>query len=344
MSASGNAISTLSRSSRNAEPLLDPAALVADLRDAGFDDWAAELGGLLQARLAPGAHGNLPEWIAAIGQLPAIDRQRGRFDRAAVGVPDLELTPAERESAVAALRALAPWRKGLFCFGDIEIDTEWRSNLKWDRVAAALGSLEGRQVLDVGCGNGYYAWRMRAAGAERVIGIDPTLLYVAQFAALNRFLLPEPVHVLPLRLEDLPPAGGRFDTAFSMGVLYHSRAPIEHLRALRDAVRPAGEVVLETIVLPGNEALSRTPPDRYARMRNVWHLPSVPELLTWLDRTGLRDAQIVDVTPTTTDEQRSTGWMTFESLAEALDPDDPSRTVEGWPAPHRAIVIAKRPA
>ena len=253
------------------------------------------------------------------------------------------MTPEQRERVVTALKALAPWRKGPFRVGDIDIDAEWRSNLKWDRVAAAIGSLEGRKVLDVGCGNGYYAWRMRAAGATVVIGVDPTLLYVAQFVAIKRFLLQEPVHILPLRLEELPPTAGRFDTSFSMGVLYHSRSPIEHLRSLRDSVRPGGEVVLETIVLPGEEALSRTPPGRYARMRNVWHLPTVAELLTWLDRAGLREARVADVTMTTTDEQRSTEWMTFESLAEALDPSDPARTVEGWPAPHRAIVVARRP-
>ena len=28
------------------------------------------------------------------------------------------------------------------------------------------------------------------------------------------------------------------------------------------------------------------------------------------------------------------------SLAEALDPSDPSRTVEGWPAPRRVVVLA----
>jgi tRNA (mo5U34)-methyltransferase len=52
---------------------------------------------------------------------------------------------------------------------------------------------------------------------------------------------------------------------------------------------------------------------------------------------------MVAVTDTTVHEQRSTEWMPFESLAEALDPDDPSRTIEGLPAPMRAIVICKSP-
>jgi tRNA (mo5U34)-methyltransferase len=75
----------------------------------------------------------------------------------------------------------------------------------------------------------------------------------------------------------------------------------------------------------------------------VWLLPTIAELTTWLTRSGFRDIQIVDQAITTTDEQRSTDWMTFESLAEALDPDDPSRTVEGWPAPRRVVVTALAP-
>ena len=41
------------------------------------------------------------------------------------------------------------------------------------------------------------------------------------------------------------------------------------------------------------------------------------------------------------DEQRSTEWMRFDSLASALDPNDSGRTVEGWPAPERALLLAE---
>jgi len=76
-------------------------------------------------------------------------------------------------------------------------------------------------------------------------------------------------------------------------------------------------------------------------MRNVWLLPTIAELATWLTQSGFRDIEFVDESLTTIDEQRSTEWMTFDSLAQALDPDDPSRTVEGWPAPRRVVVLAK---
>jgi tRNA (mo5U34)-methyltransferase len=34
--------------------------------------------------------------------------------------------------------------------------------------------------------------------------------------------------------------------------------------------------------------------------------------------------------------------MQFESLDAALDPDDSTRTIEGYPAPIRSIVIAQK--
>ena len=183
---------------------------------------------------------------------------------------------------------------------------------------------------------------MRRAGAAAVIGVDPTLLFAMQFLAVNVFAHDAHVFILPCRLEETPPAGGAFDTTFSMGVLYHQRDPLAHLERLAESLRPGGQLVLETLFLPGDEPRAETPPDRYARMRNVWLLPTVPQLVRWLEDTGYADIDIVDRSITTTDEQRSTAWMRFESLREALDPSDSSRTVEGWPAPRRVIVTAIR--
>jgi tRNA (mo5U34)-methyltransferase len=235
---------------------------------------------------------------------------------------------------------LSPWRKGPFDVAGIRIDAEWRSDLKWERLRNSIAPLDDRNVLDVGCGNGYYALQMRKAGARAVIGVDPSLLFVMQFLAVNSFEKDPGVFVLPARLHELPLPARQFDTTFSMGVLYHQRSPIDHLRQLRQTLRPDGQLVLETIYLPGDGAFARTPEDRYARMRNVWLLPSIDELSTWMRRSGYKDIHVIDKSMTTVDEQRSTEWMTFESLSEALDPNDPTLTVEGWPAPHRAVMTA----
>lgn len=303
--------------------VIDHNALARCLQRIGLDDWHATIKPIVDARLSDRQHGDFTSWQQT-----------------------LQALPDAREDSVALtklLRQLAPWRKGPFELSGVNIDAEWRSNLKWARIENVIEALDDRAVLDVGSGNGYYAVQMRRAGATTVIGIDPTLLYVMQFLAVNIFEQVSDVFVLPLRLHEIPLPAKKFDTAFSMGVLYHQRAPIDHLRQLRQTLKSGGQLVLETIYLPGEQAQSSTPEDRYARMRNVWHLPTVPELLTWLKRTGYEDLAIIDRSVTSVDEQRSTTWMTFESLLEALDPDNSSLTIEGWPAPRRVVVTAISP-
>jgi tRNA (mo5U34)-methyltransferase len=302
---------------------IDYSACWACLDELGLGAWRDQLADLVQHRLSPDSHGDFRKWQHALNEL----------------LDEPENTSRVRD----ALATLSPWRKGPFDLGKITIDAEWRSNLKWDRLLPGIASLEGRTILDVGCGNGYYAFRMKEHGARAVVGVDPTVLYVMQFLAVQRFLQVPDVFVLPLRLDDLPEDPHSFDTTFSMGVLYHQRSPLEHLRALLGTLRPGGQLVLETIYLPGDESSACTPPDRYARMRNVWLLPTIAELTTWLSRSGFRDIEIANQCRTTTDEQRSTEWMAFDSLAQALDPEDPNRTVEGWPAPRRVIAVANAP-
>ena len=151
------------------------------------------------------------------------------------------------------------------------------------------------------------------------------------------------MHVLPLALEQLPAEMRVFDTVVSMGVLYHRRSPLDHLLELRGCLRSGGQLVLETLVVEGDAGRVLVPEGRYTRMRNVWFLPSCDALQRWLRRCGYVDVRLADVTRTTVAEQHSTGWMTFQSLADFLDPADPTRTVEGLPAPTRAIVVATAP-
>ena len=128
-----------------------------------------------------------------------------------------------------------------------------------------------------------------------------------------------------------------------MGVLYHRRAPLTHLRDLRAQLGPqGGELILETLIVDGESPL--VPEGRYARMRNVWSLPDRETLCAWIRDAGFEHPRVVDVTPTTIEEQRTTPWMTFHSLREALDPQDSTRTIEGYPAPLRATVVAHAPS
>jgi tRNA (mo5U34)-methyltransferase len=183
---------------------------------------------------------------------------------------------------------------------------------------------------------------MKGAGADLVIGIDPSPLFIVQYWALQHFIQSDSVFVVPAACEDLPPDLEAFDTVFSMGVLYHRRAPMDHVLELRQLLKPGGQLVLETLVIEGDENAVLVPGDRYGRMGNVWFIPSVAALTRWLEKMRFSDINVIDVCTTTIEEQRSTDWMTFQSLSDFLDPDDHSKTVEGHPAPMRAVLTATR--
>ncbi|AKS40406.1 tRNA 5-methoxyuridine(34)/uridine 5-oxyacetic acid(34) synthase CmoB [Wenzhouxiangella marina] len=284
------------------------------------------------------AHGDHERWNAVLNELPAVDTGWSIEG----GVLVAGRAAPKPEQLAEALRALIPWRKGPLRLGGVDIETEWHSDWKWARIAPHV-DLSGHRVLDVGAGNGYFGWAMLAAGAEAVVGCDPTQLFIHQHEAISHFAGPAPNLLLASTLEDLHPALNDFDTVCSFGVLYHRRDPMDHLDRLKARLRPGGQLVLETLIIPGEDDRQLDPPDRYANMRNVHALPTVPRLLDWLEQAGFDAPRCVDRTLTTVEEQRSTDWMPFHSLANALDPDDPSRTIEGHPAPLRAVILATRP-
>jgi tRNA (mo5U34)-methyltransferase len=321
--------------------VIDFTPLEARWRDSDLAAWAERLPEDIRRGLDPERYGDLPRWEQALRELPDITPSSVDLDTARVRVGKAaDISESDAESLEASLRLLHPWRKGPFDLFGIHIDTEWRSDWKWQRVAPALAPLAGRRVLDVGCGSGYHCWRMLGAGAAEVIGIDPTPLFVIQFQALQKYIQRPEAWVLPLGIEHLPRDLAAFDTVFSMGVLYHRRSPLEHLMELRGALRDGGQLVLETLVVDGDVDTCLVPSGRYARMGNVWFIPSAAMLVRWLEKLGFRKSRLVDVNRTSTEEQRSTEWMTFHSLANFLDPYDPGKTVEGYPAPRRAIVTA----
>ena len=300
--------------------------------------WPADLPGwprdLAESRFSAAHHGDYDKWANAIEALPPMEQAATHYaDTVSIH------GKVDEHRLQTALQQLHPWRKGPFQIGDTEIDTEWRSDWKWARVAPALGDMSGERVLDIGCGNGYFGWRMLAAGAREVIGIDPTLLFCMQHLAIAHYTLDPRNWVLPLKAEELP-NNVQFDTVLSMGVIYHRRDPLEHTMQLADLTLPGGRVVLESLIVEGDEDL--IPAERYARMRNVWCVPTLSRMQSWLSDAGLTDIEVVDVSPTTAQEQRSTAWMRFESLAEALDPQDSSKTIEGYPAPQRAVLVAHK--
>jgi len=344
----------------NQQFFFDEDGFRSALKDSTINNWIDPLIEAVKNRQLH--HGDLPRWQAALDALPElpITNIDHNHETGVAALTDQDIAePSDSSAAIEptpyplsddaqalepALKRLSPWRKGPFRIAHVTIDTEWRSDWKWNRVSPHIADLTDRVVLDVGCGNGYHMWRMRAAGAKTVIGIDPGQLFSMQFRAIQHYIQDTSVHLLPLTMETLPENMRAFDTVFSMGVLYHRKDPQSHLNELLQAMQPGAELVLETLVTLGEEETTLNLDGRYARMRNIWQLPSVPMLGRWMKQSGFTNVRFVSLDTTSRLEQRTTHWMPYESLTESLDPNDLSLTVEGLPRPRRAIMLANAPS
>ena len=319
-------------------------SLLSRMHLSGLSPWAELLPLQIQQGLSHDRFGDLKRWQAVLDQLPLITADAVALTQSSITItakPEISLQ--QQSDLTNLLFQLKPWRKGPYTIHGVHIDTEWRSDLKWDRLENHIQPLRHKTILDIGCGSGYHGWRMIGAGADLVIGIDPSPLFVMQFQAVKHFAGEYPFYALPLGIESVPDKMRAFDTVFSMGVLYHRRSPMEHLIQCREALKSGGELVLESLVIEGDAQTVLLPQDRYAKMRNVWFLPSTPALAVWLERCGFVDIQLIDESITTNNEQRSTSWMQYESLTDFLDTNNPALTVEGYPAPRRAIFSARAP-
>jgi tRNA (mo5U34)-methyltransferase len=323
---------------------MDYKKLLATLNENNMTYWSSLLGAQLFEFFSILNHGDYPRWKSAVDNLPAIHNVNYDLDSDSVVIGSESECSTEQKNVIKEqLIELMPWRKGPFNLFGIEIDTEWQSNLKWERLKDQIKPLENRMVLDIGCGNGYYGWRMLGQKAKYVVGMDPTLLFFMQFQAIKKYLPDLNIDILPFGIQALPETALNFDTVFSMGVIYHRRDPMEHLAQLKNCLNSGGELVLETLVIESDKAKALIPKGRYAKMNNVWAIPSCHLLTEWVEQAGFDNVRVIDVTKTTIDEQRRTEWMKFESLADFLDKEDNNKTIEGHPSPTRAILIAEKP-
>lgn len=279
----------------------------------------------------------LQSFEAALSLVRRGDEPGWSIEQGEVVVP---LSAPAAEALEPALRALAPWRKGPFRFGALPLDAEWRADLKWARLVPLLPELCGRRVLDVGSGNGWYALAALGAGAREVRCVEPYALFRAQLHLVAALAGEARIAASAGRLEDLQEEA-LADVVLCMGVLYHAADPVAALRRLRERTAPGGTVVLETIVVPGEDPIAWHPPSLYAGARGFHTLPTRSCLEGWLRRAGYQSLRWSEPVATTPAEQRSTEWSTARSLADGISAEDPTRTIEGLPAPWRVIVVGR---
>ena len=286
-------------------------------------------------------NGNISKWSQAIDAIDSLPKGKVSLKLPYISINEESI---DSKSLLETLQKLKPWRKGPFMFNDLALESEWNGDMKWQRISKYIKPLINKRVLDVGAGNGYFTLRMAMEGAKRALGIEPFLLFNYQFRAIKS-IIESPLNalLLPVRLEQMPKIA-IFDTVFSMGVLYHQKDHMAHLSQLHDMMAPDAELVLETLVVESPNDFVLVPKGRYAQMRNVYNLPSIKTLKSWLNDSNFKNIRVVDVNKTTTEEQRKTSWIgeNGASLEDFLDPLDDSLTIEGYPAPTRATVLCER--
>lgn len=275
----------------------------------------------------------------ALASLPLIENITSTFGNS-VTIDALHVNDSDKEIIKECALALRPWRKGPFELFGTFIDTEWQSFIKYNLLEPYF-NLEGKVVGDIGCNNGYYLFRMLSQKPKKLVGFDPSALYKTQFDFINHFVKSDIVYEM-LGVEHLPMYEHKFDTLFCLGVLYHRSDPIQTLKALYQGLNPDGELILDTFMIDGNTPVALCPSKTYSKIPNVYFVPTIPALCNWLERAKFRDIEVLEIKKTDANEQRKTEWIYGESLEQFLDPNNPELTIEGFPAPKRVYIKAKR--
>ncbi len=251
-----------------------------------------------------------------------------------------ELDSNTLQTVYEVMRSFMPWRKGPFNVFGHAIDSEWRSERKWNRIVPTMPSLAGKVIADVGCNNGYYMFRMAHHRPNLVIGFEPYLQHYYAFQTLNNFAGFENLFADLLGVEHIALFENCFDIVFLMGILYHRVSPVGVLKNVKTSIRPGGYLIVESQGIPGTEPIALFPEERYAKVPGTYFVPTPSCLVNWLRRAGFDDINLFCTHPMSSEEQRRTDWMNFESYEDFINTENSNLTVEGYPAPIRIYIKA----
>ena len=111
------------------------------------------------------------------------------------------------------------------------------------------------------------------------------------------------------------------------------------LKQLKQGLKQGGEAIIDTFIIEGEEEIALTP-KRYAKMRNIYFIPTINSLKNWAEIAKFKEFELLEIRKTDLNEQRKTEWIEGESLNNFLN-EDGSKTIEGYPPPIRAYVKLK---
>ncbi|WP_418180730.1 tRNA 5-methoxyuridine(34)/uridine 5-oxyacetic acid(34) synthase CmoB [Aliarcobacter lanthieri] len=285
---------------------------------------------------------NVEPWFLQLKEACKIQKENLKIDYGdwfSIG-NRVDLSDDEYEVILKTAKKLIPWRKGPFKIFDLEIDSEWQSNIKYNLIRPYF-NLKDKIVADIGCNNGYYMFRMLEDCPKRLVGFDPSPLTLHQFEFINHFVKSDIIYEM-LGVEHLEFYNHKFDFIFMLGVLYHRPDPVGTLKSLARGLNSKGEILIDTFMIDGEDEICLTPNKRYSKIPNIYFIPTVSALKNWLERAGFENIEVLATVVTTSSEQRKTSWSFDESLEDFLDKEDSTKTVEGYPAPKRVYVKARK--
>jgi tRNA (mo5U34)-methyltransferase len=274
-------------------------------------------------------------------QIVAMDAYPSKIEYGDAVAIDTGLGFDESSEVYSLARALMPWRKGPFSIDNFKIESEWNSYIKFDILAPHI-DIEGKTVIDIGCNNGYYSFRMLPYNPTKIIAIDPWAIFYLQYLFINKFVQTDKIDFKLIGMEDMAVEGIKADTVFCLGVLYHRSDPIAALKEIKAALNEGGELIIDNLVIMQEGCYALCPPASYAKMSNAYFIPTVDTMIGWLGRAGFVDIELIGTKKTGFTEQRKTDWIEGLSLDNFLDPNDDTKTIEGYDAPVRAYFKCKR--
>ena len=234
---------------------------------------------------------------------------------------------------------LRPWRKGPFRLFNIFIDSEWKSYIKFNIIKKHI-DVKDKVILDLGCNNGYYMFKLLEEKPKELIGFDPSALYKTQFDFIN-FFIKSNIRYEMLGIEHLELYARKFDLILCLGVLYHRKDILRSLELLRRSLKKDGELILDSFYISSKKDICLVPDTRYSKIKNVYFIPSISALKNLSKRAGFKYFEVLAKRKTSLREQRKTIWIEGESLEDFLDKDNKNKTIEGYEAPKRVYIKLK---
>ena len=241
-----------------------------------------------------------------------------------------------------ALRFFIPWKKGPFDFFGTKIHSEWNSYLKWERIRHELGTLEGQNIADIGCHNGYFMFKMLPLKPKLIIGFDPVIKLFYNFLFIKNFIESPQIYFEPLGVEQIKHYRSFFDKVLCLGILYHLTDPMAALIHIHRSLKTGGKIIVDSHGIEGEGSYCLFPPKKYAGAGGVWFVPTLECLINWLKRAQFKNISCFFNEPLSTKEQRTTTWAPVASLSSYLKEKNPSVTKEGHPAPKRFYLIGTK--